>query len=297
MLELDDQESILLAEESWQDLLDLPVTGQILEEGLDTDGCIEIMGLGYALHINEPAPIWLLLTDRYSSKKMLAGQAGGWQSGVIKSLEVDESDFLRAINECLSNSMADELFCESCSLQGQPLHVEERIERLTSFIPPVLPEGESILEICCGSGMATQALRRLGRRPMVMDSDRCDVCLALKSGLLEPQNSMVLDARLLPLIFPPHSFDAVVGFMVGLIDDFNWPVWRDILIKSSGLAKEKVLFTVYTQKEAELIARALEEDGWNSRVIDNRDSRGIYDQWACSATRPGIRERLITVPG
>lgn len=297
MLELDDQESILLAEESWQDLLDLPVTGQILEEGLDTDGCIEIMGLGYALHINEPAPIWLLLTDRYSSKKMLAGQAGGWQSGVIKSLEVDESDFLRAINECLSNSLADELFCMSCSLQGQPLHVEERIERLTSFIPPVLPEGESILEICCGSGMATQALRRLGRRPMVMDSDRCDVCLALKSGLLEPQNSMVLDARLLPLIFPPHSFDAVVGFMVGLIDDFNWPVWRDILIKSSGLAKEKVLFTVYTQKEAELIARALEEDGWNSRVIDNRDSRGIYDQWACSATRPGIRERLITVPG
>ncbi|MCU0637205.1 MAG: class I SAM-dependent methyltransferase [Methanothrix sp.] len=287
MLELEDQESIFLAEESWQDLLDLPVTGQILEEGLDTDDCIEIRDLGYALHIKEPAPIWLLLTDRYSSQKILGGLAGRWQPKITKSLEVDESEFLRAINECLSNSLADELFCESCSLQCPPHHVEERIERLTKLLPTLLPEGESILEICCGSGMATEALCRLGRRPIVMDSDRCDVCLALKGGLLEPQNSMVLDARLLPLIFSPRSFDAVVGFMVGLIDDFNWPVWRDILLKASGLAEERVLFTVYTQKEAELIARALEEDGWNSRVIDNRDSRGIYDQWACSATRRG----------
>jgi SAM-dependent methyltransferase len=285
MLELDLQESVFLAEESWQDLLDLPVTSQILEDGLDADGCIEIKGLGYALHIAEPAPVWLLLTDRYSPQKMLAGQAGRWQSKIIKSLEVDDADFLRTINECLSNSLAEELLCESCSLQGPPHYVEERIERLTKFLPPLLPEGESILEICCGSGMATQALLRLGRSPMVMDSDRCDVCLALKSGRLKPQNSMVLDARLLPLIFSPRCFDAVVGFMVGLIEDFNWTAWRDIILKASSLAEERVLFTVYTQKEAELIAKALEEDGWNAGTIDNRDSRGIYDQWACYATR------------
>jgi hypothetical protein len=74
--------------------------------------------------------------------------------------------------------------------------------------------------------------------------------------------------------------------MVGLIDDFNWPAWKEILLLSAALAEERVLFTVYTQKEAESIARALQGEGWSVEVIDNRDSKGIYDQWACLASRP-----------
>jgi len=97
---------------------------------------------------------------------------------------------------------------------------------------------------------------------------------------LDPKRCFVLDARLLPCIFPARSFHTVLGFMVGLIDDFNWPLWRDILLKATSLAQKKVLFTVYTQKEAELIAKALGDAGWKGRVIDNRDSKGIYDQWA-----------------
>jgi hypothetical protein len=127
---------------------------------------------------------------------------------------------------------------------------------------------------------------------MVMDSDRCEVCQALKAGNLEPEKSMVLDARLLSSIFPARSFQAVLGFMVGLIDDFNWPLWRDILLLSAGLAAERVLFTVYTQKEAELIARALKEAGWLPEIIDNRDLKGIYDQWACLAIRTGVMEKV-----
>lgn len=286
ILELDDQESILLAEESWQDLLDLPVTEQILEEGLDADGGIEINGLGYALHLQEPAPIWLVITDRYSSRKISAQEAGRWQSSIKRRVEAREEDFLLAINECLSLSLAGELFCESCLPQAGIQYVEERIERLVHLLPPLLPEEGDILEICCGSGMASQALLRLGRRPVVMDSDRCEVCQGLKAGKLEPESCMVLDARLLPSIFPPRSFRAVLGFMVGLIDDFNWPAWKEILLLSASLAEERVLFTVYTQKEAELIARALDGEGWRAEVIDNRDGKGIYDQWACLASRP-----------
>ncbi|MDQ1312858.1 MAG: hypothetical protein QG605_1397, partial [Euryarchaeota archaeon] len=48
-----------------------------------------------------------------------------------------------------------------------------------------------------------------------------------------------------------------------------------------------VLFTVYTQKEAELIAKALGHAGWKGRVIDNQDSKGIYDQWAYLAVKQG----------
>ncbi len=165
--------------------------------------------------------------------------------------------------------------------------MEERIERLMQLLQPVLPKDESILEICCGGGMATQALVRLGQRPLSMDSDRCDLCQGLKSELLDPQRCFVLDARLLPRIFPARSFHTVLGFMVGLIDDFNWPLWRDIILMASSLAKKMVLFTVYTQKEAELIAKALGDVGWKGKVIDNRDSRGIYDQWAYLAVMDG----------
>jgi hypothetical protein len=229
----------------------------------------------------------LLLTDYYSSQKILAEHAGKWRSKVVKTVQADEVDFFSALTEYLAISLAAELFCESCSLKGAPLYVEERIERLMQLLLPILPKGESILEICCGSGMATQALIRQRHSPLSMDYDRCDLCQGLKSGSMDPKRCFVLDARLLPHIFPARSFHTVLGFMVGLIDDFNWPLWRDILLKASSLAKNRVLFTVYTQKEAELIAKALGDVGWKGKVIDNRDSRGIYDQWAYLAEKQG----------
>lgn len=280
LLDLGEEESVFLAEESWQDLLELPVTTEILQQGLDADACIEVKDLGFALHLSQPAEIWLLLTDKYSSQQILPEQAGKWNSKIIKTVQAKEDDFFLALMEYFSNSLAAELFCETCSQKGAPLYVEERIERLMQLLQPILPKDESILEICCGSGMATQALIRLGQHPLSMDSDRCDLCLAMKSELVDPQRCFVLDARLLPRLLPTRSVHTVLGFMVGLIDDFNWPLWRDILLKASSLAKKMILFTVYTQKEAELIAKALGEAGWKGRVIDNRDSMGIYDQWA-----------------
>jgi hypothetical protein len=287
LLDLGEEESIFLAEESWQDLLELPVTREIQQEDLDTDACIEVKGLGFALHLSKPAELWLLLTDKYSTQKILSEHAEKWHSMIIKTVQANEAEFFSALTEYFSRSLAEELFCECCSLQGAPLYVDERIERLMQLLQPILPKDESILEVCCGGGMATQALVRLGQRPLSMDSDRCDLCQGLKSELLDPQRCFVLDARLLPRILPARSFHTVLGFMVGLIDDFNWPLWRDIILNASRLAKKMVLFTVYTQKEAELIAKALGDVGWNGRVIDNRDSRRIYDQWAYLAVMDG----------
>ncbi len=287
LLNLGEDEDIFLAEESWQDLLELPVTTEILQEGLDADACIEVEDMGFALHLSEPAKVWLLLSDKYSSQKILSEHAGKWRSKVVKTVQANETDFFLALTEYFSNSLAAELFCESCSLKGAPLYVEERIERLMQFLKPILPKDESILEICCGSGMATQALIRQGHSTLSMDYDRCDLCQGLKSGFMDPERCFVLDARLLPRIFPARSFYTVLGFMVGLIDDFNWPLWRDILLKASRLAKKRVLFTVYTQKEAELIAKALGDVGWKGKVIDNRDPKGIYDQWAYLAEKQG----------
>ena len=285
ILDLGEEESLFLAEESLQDLLDLPITAQILAEGLDADACIEISEMGFALHLSMPTKVWLLLTDKYSRRKILQDCAATWRSKTIKTVQANDDDFFNALTEYFANSLAGELLCESCPTEGRPYFVEERIERLMAFLDPVLSPQDSILEICCGGGMATQALLRRGHHPLSMDSERCDLCLSLKSGLMDPRKCFILDARLLPGIFPAQSFHTVLGFMVGLIDDFNWPLWKDILLKAASLAQKRVLFTVYTHKEAELIAKALSEAGWKGEVIDNRDSRGIYDQWAYLGTR------------
>jgi hypothetical protein len=287
LLDLGEEHSVLLAEESLQDLLDLPATAEILGSGLDADACIEIQGLGRALHLSQPAEFWLLLTDKYSIRKIPEEYFDELGAESRRIVQVEESDFFLALTEYFALSMAGELFCESCPVEGAPLYVKDRIERLKGFLEPLIPQEASILEVGCGSGMATQALLQLGCHPMSMDSDRCDLCQALKSGLMAPRSSFVLDARLLPCFFPTQSFQTVLGFMVGLIDDFNWALWRDILLKASSLAKERILFTVYTQKEAELIAKALGNAGWNGEVIDNRDSKGIYDQWAYLGLREG----------
>lgn len=286
LLGLPEEESIFLAEESLADLLTLPVTRDLLDAGIEADACIELEGgLGTAFHITEPGPVWLLLTDIYSMDKVLQ-RAENLTCSQRGQRGASEKALFPALAEYFALSLAEELFCESCNYGGDLLYVEERIERLGTFLQ-TLPLGRSILEICCGNGMATQALLRLGHRPWSMDSNRCDLCVALKRDLLDPQRSFVLDARLLPHFFPSGSFDVVLGFMVGLIAPSNWHLWKEIILEASLLAREQLLFTTYTERESELIARALSESGWKAEIIDNCDPKGIYDQWACSAVFEG----------
>ncbi len=268
ILQLEEDEEIFLAEEAIEHLIALPVTRDILSEGLDANGYIDIPGYGFAVHMTEPAEFWLLLTDRYSPDKILEGYSQRGQS--YNSVSVNDSDFLQALIEYYATFMAGEFLCDSCSVAGPPLYNEERIERLESLLES-LPEGMNILEVGCGSGMGTQALLRRGSSPWSMDSDRCDLCQALKSGFMDPTRSFVLDAKLLRHFFEPESFDAVIGFMMGLIDRSNWPLWKNIILISSSLAKDMVLYTVYSRKEAELIAQAMTEEGFRGEIIDNHD--------------------------
>lgn len=287
MLGLGEEENVFLAEESFEDLIYLPVTSGILEDELEYEGCIEIDGMGIAVRLTEPAEFWLVLTDRYGDRKVLQKhlEDGDLSLEGCKRVSIREKEFFEALTEYYALSLSGELLCDGCSIDGPLLYVEERIKRLEAFLKPLIPKDKRILEIGCGNGMATQALLRLGHAPWSMEYDRCDLCQALKNGMLDPRRSFFLDARLLDSFFEPNSFDTVVGFMVGLIDKSNWPTWKNILLGSSRLAKDLVLFTVYTEKEAELIAKALDDDGWSGEVIDNCDSKGIYDQWAYLATK------------
>jgi len=289
LLDLGEEESIFLAEESLQDLLDLPVTRQIMEEGVDWDRSIELADIGIALHLASPEDFWLLLIDRYSGERILMNAADRFGSEATKRIMVDESAFLRALVEYYAIFMKDELLCESCGTADELHYAEDRITRLVDLLKPNFScSDEPILEICCGNGLATQALIRLDLDPMAMDSDRCELCIALKNGLMNPQRSFVLDARLLPRYFSGRPFQTVLGFMVGLIDDSNWPLWREILLAAASLAEKRLLFTVYSQKEADLIAKEMGKAGWRGEVIDNQDSRGIYDQWVYKGSRQAL---------
>lgn len=287
ILRLEESEEIFLAEESLEDLITLPVTRDILSEGLDAKKFIDIPGYGFAVQMTEPEKFWLLLTDRYSPDKILERffQKGLGQGAV----SANDEDFIEALIEYYATFLAGELLCDSCNVVGPPLYNEERIERLASLLGP-LPEGINILEVCCGSGMGTQALLRRGFSPLSMDSDRCDLCQALKSGFMDPTRSFVMDARSLRHFFRPESFDAVVGFMMGLIDRANWPLWKNIIAISSSLAKDMVFYTVYSRPEAELIAQTLAEEGFEGEIIDNHDAKGIYDQWAYLGRKQGGRK-------
>jgi len=296
ILEIDDEE-VFLAEESLADLITLPVTSEILKVGPTVAESIEILEekgededgngagsgrLGIALKLTEPEEFWLVLTDRYSESGALEALP---RSPSSKGVRVEERKFLEGLVEWLAISLKDELFCESCPVASPPLFVPERIENLERFLRPLLPPGGDLLEVCCGNGMATQALKRLGFRPWTEEIDSCEVCMALKSGYLDPERAMVLDARLMDRFFPHRQFDAVVGFMVGLIDEVNWPLWKEILLSSSKLAKDLVIYTTYTDREARMVAGALNSAGWDAGVLANPDDLGIYDQWACVGRR------------
>lgn len=279
VLGLSENENIFLAEESLADLITLPVTGDLLASGFDFDQAIGIGGkslMGIAIHSSNP-DFWLFLTDHFSDDKMVERYVQHLQ---IEQIGASESAYLDAVIEYYSLSLASELLCESCPVMGNPLYADDRIDRLEGLLQTTLPSNINVLEICCGGGMATQQLFNLGYSPWALDVDRCEVCQALKAGLLHPARTLVLDARLLHFFFSPASFDAVVGFMVGLIDDVNWNMWKDILVRSSNLARKMILYTVYTEREVLLVAEALGAAGWDGEIIDNRDSAGIYDQWA-----------------
>lgn len=287
LLNLGEEESIFLAEESLQDLLDLPVTRQIMEEGVDWDRSIQLEDIGIALHLALPEDFWLLLIDRYSKERILMDAADRFRSEGTGKIMIDEGAFLCALIEYYAISLKEELLCESCGTVDELHYPEDRIARLVDLLKPNLSSSGCmpILEICCGNGLATQALIRLGLAPLAMDSDRCELCLALKKGLMDPRRSFVLDARLLPRFFSGRPFQTVLGFMVGLIDDSNWPLWKEILLAAASLAEKQLLFTVYSQKEANLIAKEMEKAGWAGEVIDNQDPRGIYDQWVYKGSR------------
>ncbi len=205
-----------------------------------------------------------------------------------KDIEISSESWRDAINEYYSLMLVNRNLCSGCTVKPESygnVFSENRVRRVAEIFDILqkkgfYPEGR-ILEVCCGNGMSTLALYRLGLNPLAVEINKCAVCQGLEQGVLNPQRTVVMDATTLSKYFEPGSFDAVMGFMLGLVYEFNKELWTNIMREAVLVANEGalILFTVSSKPEIEVLAEALLRAGIKGEIVDNTDSEGTYDQW------------------
>ena len=205
-----------------------------------------------------------------------------------KDIEISSESWRDAVNEYYSLMLVNRNLCPGCAVRPESygsVFSENRVRRVAKIFDLLqkkgfYPEGR-LLEVCCGNGMSTLALYRLGLDPLAVEINKCAVCQGLEQGVLNPQRVLVMDATAISRYFEPGSFDAVMGFMLGLVYEFNKELWTGIMREAVSVASEDalLLFTVSSKPEIEILAEALRRAGVKGEIVDNTDSEGTYDQW------------------
>ncbi len=205
-----------------------------------------------------------------------------------RDIEVSSESWRNAVNEYYSFMLVNRNLCQGCAVRPESygsVFSENRVRRVTDILNLIRKKGFSqsgqLLEVCCGNGMSTLALYRLGQDPLAVEINKCMVCQGLEQGVLNPQRVLVMDATTISRYFDPGSFDTVMGFMLGLVYEFNKELWTGIMREAVSVASEGalLLFTVSSKPEIEILAGALRGAGVKGEIIDNTDSEGTYDQW------------------
>lgn len=205
-----------------------------------------------------------------------------------KDIEISSENWRDAVNEYYSLMLVNRNLCPGCAVRPESyknVFSENRVQRVAEIFDILqkkgfYPEGR-LLEVCCGNGMSTLALYRLGLDPLAVEINKCVVCQGLEQGVLNPRKTVVMDATALSRYFEPGSFDTVMGFMLGLVYEFNKELWTNIMREAVSVASEGalMLFTVSSKPEIEILARALLRAGVKGEIVDNTDTEGTYDQW------------------
>ncbi len=292
------EENVYFVEESYASLRNNALSLHYLEKiprgsqeeiiGLkDENG--DVIGLAvYNQETGDSPAFWAIFTCLISSKPIpnensrkflkIAGNLN------IKTFRQTSSRELNdAIIEYYSHALLDRQLCEDCRISKEPyemVYIESRNFRLKELLNKYKLRGD-ILEICCGNGMSTLPLHELGYAPLAVDNDKCQICQGLEHSVLDPKKTIVLDAMRLSQFFTENSFDTIAGFMLGMIYSYNQELWERIMEESAKILKPggMMLLTVYKKEEIEILGKALEKNGVKGNIIDNTDSKGIYDQW------------------
>ena len=260
---------------------------------------------------------WLVLTNVISKDERFPKRVSDIFGSGSEEIETRASDLRIAVIEYYSIFLINRWLCESCAREDMPYldlgvfvavrellngsiedgsnsEPEERSKRLSRLFREIGGRieldlsGADVLEICCGDGSATAALRDLGCDPICIDYDKCDICDGLKSGQLREGRSIVLDATELSSFFG-REFDCVAGFMVGPIQPFNEDIWGAILRESVKVVRTGgvLIFTFHSGEELGFAYKVLEGCGVSGEAFENppdtespagREITG-YDRW------------------
>ncbi|AKB17296.1 MULTISPECIES: class I SAM-dependent methyltransferase [unclassified Methanosarcina] len=242
---------------------------------------------------NVPVDFWSVFTGALASAPLKASFEALADSLLAsnppeKDIELSAETWRDVINEYYSFMLVSRNLCPGCSVRPESyksVFSENRVKRVTDIFELLrkkgyYPEGR-LLEVCCGNGMSTLALYRLGLNPLAIEINKCTVCQGLEQQVLNPQRVVVMDATAISKYFEPGSFDAVMGFMLGLVYEFNKGLWTGIIREAVSVAADGsvLLFTVSSKPEIEILADALLKEGVEGEIVDNTDSEGTYDQW------------------
>jgi hypothetical protein len=205
-----------------------------------------------------------------------------------KDIEIPFESWRDAINEYYCFMLVNRNLCQDCTVKPESyknIFSENRVQKVKNIFSllqkkGIYPEGR-LLEVCCGNGMSTLALYRLGLDPLAVEINKCMVCQGLEQGVLNPKRTLVMDATSISKYFEPESFDTIMGFMLGLVYEFNKELWISIMRETASVASEGALFlfTVSSKSEIEILAGALRRVGIKGEIVDNTDFEGTYDQW------------------
>jgi SAM-dependent methyltransferase len=240
-----------------------------------------------------PVDFWSVFTGALAAtllKKEFETIASSIMSSNLpeREIEISSESWRNAVNEYYSFMLVNRNLCQGCSVRPESygsVFSENRVRRVTDIFnllqkKGLSPEGR-LLEVCCGNGMSTLALYRLGLDPLAVEINKCMICQGLEQGVLNPQRVLVMDATVISRYFEPGSFDAVMGFMLGLVYEFNKELWTGIMREAVSVASQGalLLFTVSSRPEIEILAEALRRAGVKGEIVDNTNSEGTYDQW------------------
>ncbi len=247
---------------------------------------------------------WLVIphpatgTARQQTERRISAILGSGIVASAKKKNVDLRTFKAALREYLAMSLAEGALCD-CEKAREPKSFafhDDRNERIGALLKKLAKEhGFALdtmdaLEICCGNGMSTAALKPLFRGVLSIDNDKCAVCNGLYHGILAPEGVMVVDAADLGR-YVDRKYGAILGFMLGTIYEFNKDAWRRIFDESARMLDDDgfLLLTVNTRAEMDFLAEAYASIGVHGDVIDNRDKKDVYDGWAFFAIKKGGR--------
>ncbi len=138
---------------------------------------------------------------------------------------------------------------------------------------------ETCLDCCCGSGVGSVAIRKIGLLPLSYDNDPALLSLGLRKGRLLPAETMWIDATRATRYTPPVHFG--VGIMLGEINSFNEEMWEAVVHTLVVLTRE-TLITVGTEAEARQVEQWADERQQETQVFEN-DTDPIYDRWVIMA--------------